>query len=97
MSRLRAEATLAVSFMAAIGIATIGAIDPFGGGAQLPSPRKILAVSAIWFVLGGIAATSREAARAAATFSLLVVLTMLLSKTFSGKVLTLLEGVAEIT
>lgn len=93
---MRAGATLAATFLAAILIETIGAVDPLGGGPQLPSPRRIAATCTVWFVLGLAGSLGHTAARAAAQLSLLVLLTMLVVGPFGKKALTFLQGVSQL-
>lgn len=87
---------LGMTFLAAIAVRTIGEIDPIGGGPSLPSPKKLAAVFAAWFVLGLVAAAGPAPARAAGTFSLLMLLSMLVIGPFGKKAITFLEGVSHL-
>ena len=91
---MNAQRLLGTTFTAALAVQTIGAIDPAGGPVALPSPRRYVATFVVWFVLGLAADFGGRAARAAATFSGLVLLTMLVVGPFGRKALTFLQGVS---
>jgi len=84
---------LAATFLAMIAVNTIGALDPFGGGVQLPSPRKYIATFLLWSIFGFAAAFGRSAAVLAGRLSAVVLLTAMVTGPFGPKAVAFLNGV----
>lgn len=85
---------LAITFIAALALRTLGALDPFGGKVYLPSPRGYVATWLLWFVLGLAAAVGPRASRLAGQLSALVVLTMLVTGSSGRKLVSFLNASA---
>lgn len=90
---MRNAAVLATTFIAALAIETLDALDIFNG-VYLPPPARYVATFVAWFVLGIVAGIGHRAAKAASTFSLLMVGTMLIVGPFGNTLTRFLEGVS---
>lgn len=90
---IRSLGLLATTFIAAIAIETLDAIDIFRG-VYLPPPGRYVATFVVWFVLGIVSGFGRTAAHASAAFASLMVLTMLVVGPFGHTLTSFLEGVS---
>lgn len=67
--------TLHTTFLAAVAIATLGAVVV--KGSSLPKPREYAAIFLAWFLLGIVSGFGRTATRWANTTSVLIVVVLL--------------------
>ena len=88
---------LSSTYLAALAVNTVGAIDPLGGGAQMPSPKAFLATVTVWSVLGLVAGFGASAARASAQLAVLLLLTMVVVGPFGKKVVAFGQELATRT
>lgn len=85
---------LAGTLVAALALETLGAVAPWSGGPTLPKPSAYVATFTLWFILGFVATLSRQAARLAGQFSLLVLTAMAILGPFGKKLTDMLSWVA---
>jgi len=85
---------LAGTLVAALALETIGAVAPWSGGPTMPKPSAYVATFTLWFGLGFVATLSRQAARLAGQFSLLVLAAMAILGPFGKKLTDVMGAVA---
>ena len=88
------EQRLGATLLAAIAVETIGAVDPFHGRSQMPSPRRYIATILLWFVLGLVAQIGERAARMAGQLAALIVVTMTVLGPFGARAVRFLNQAA---
>jgi peptidoglycan/LPS O-acetylase OafA/YrhL len=88
------ERRLGATLLAAIALETIGAVDPFTGRSQMPSPARYVATIVLWFVLGLAAQLGERMARVAGQLATLIVLTMAVLGPFGKRAVDFLNRVA---
>ena len=87
------EKLLSATLLAALGVQTIGNLDPFGG-VKLPPPRAYVAILTLWGILGLVAQASPNAARWSSRLSVLVLLTAATVGPFGRKAIDFLNLIA---
>lgn len=91
---MSSEKKLRATLLAAIAITTIGAVDPFGKGHHLPSPRQYLAIVVLWGSLGLVENVGGRVSGAAGNLSVLTLLAMAVLGPFGTTAIRFLEDTA---
>lgn len=91
------QQTLQATLWTTVAIQTIGSVDlPGRGERKLPAPRQYVAIVVLWSILGLAADVSDSLARAAASLSILAVLTSLVVGPAGQRLISFLNGVSAL-
>lgn len=88
------QKTLGATLSASLFVQTVAAVSGEGGEATLPSPSQYVATWVVWGVLGFVASLGERAARFAAQFSVLILLTMIVTGPFGPKAVGFFNAIA---